>query len=126
MRLRDKDNKVTLQFNKYHFSFLGDADPESNDLKYPVLLMESVHKISQDFPSVLNDEDRKKLAGIMQKLGFDDLVPLFYEMPLDHERKVNKYHSTSTIQSLQVAQNNVVLTVLLSLYFKRLFGLCFM
>ena len=82
--------------------------------------MESVHKISQDLPSVLNDEDRKKLAGIMQKLGFDDLVPLFYEMPLDHERKVNKY------QRLQVAQNNVVLTVLLSLYFKRLFGPCFM
>ena len=88
--------------------------------------MESVHRISPDFPSVLNDEDRKKLAGIMQKLGFDDLVPLFYEMPLDHEIKVNKYHSTSTIQSLQVAQNNVVLTVLLSLYFKRLFGPCFM
>ena len=82
--------------------------------------MEIVHKISQDLPSVLNDEDRKKLAGIMQKLGFDDLVPLFYEMPLDHERKVNKY------QRLQVAQNNVVLTVLLSLYFKRLFGPCFM
>ncbi|CAH3109016.1 unnamed protein product [Pocillopora meandrina] len=75
-----------------------DADPESNDLKYPVLLMESVHKISQDFPSVLNDEDRKKLAGIMQKLGFYDLVPLFYEMPLDHERKTERLfvHTTST------------------------------
>ena len=54
--------------------------------------MESVHKISQDLPSVLNDKNRKKLARIMQNLGFDDLVPLFYEMPPDHERKVNIYH----------------------------------
>lgn len=120
--------KLHCSLTNYHFSFLGDADPESNDVKYPVLLMESVHKISQDLPSVLNDKDRKKLATIMQKLGFDDLVPLFYEMPLDHETKVNIYHSTSTIQLLQanLAQNNVALTVLLSLYFKRFSGPCFM
>ena len=77
----------------YHFFFsLGDADPESNDVKYTVLLMESVHKISQELSRFLNDNDRKKLAKIMRKLGFDDLVPLFYEMPPDHERKVNRYH----------------------------------
>ena len=54
--------------------------------------MESVHKISQELSRFLNDNDRKKLAKIMRKLGFDDLVPLFYEMPPDHERKVNIYH----------------------------------
>ena len=90
---RDKDIKVALQFNKLPFFFsLGDADPESNDVKYTVLLMESVHKISQELSRFLNDNDRKKLAKIMRKLGFDDLVPLFYEMPPDHERKVNTYH----------------------------------
>ncbi|CAH3109024.1 unnamed protein product [Pocillopora meandrina] len=75
-----------------------DADPESNDMKYPVLLMESVHKISQDLPSVLNDKNRKKLARIMQNLGFDDLVPLFYEMPPDRERRTERLfvHNTST------------------------------
>ena len=51
--------------------------------------MESVHKIVQDLPSVLTDKNKKKLAKIMQKLGFDDLVPLFCEMPLDREKKVN-------------------------------------
>ena len=89
----DKDIKVALQFNKLPFFIsLGDADPESNDAKYTVLLMESVHKISQELSRFLNDNDRKKLAKIMRKLGFDDLVPLFYEMPPDHERKVNRYH----------------------------------
>ena len=51
--------------------------------------MESVHKIVQDLPSVLTDKNKKKLAKIMQKLGFDDLVLLFYEMPPDCEKKVN-------------------------------------
>ncbi|CAH3109026.1 unnamed protein product [Pocillopora meandrina] len=75
-----------------------DADPESNDVKYTVLLMESVHKISQELSRFLNDNDRKKLAKIMRKLGFDDLVPLFYEMPPDHERKNERLfvHTTST------------------------------
>ena len=57
-------------------------------MKYPVILMESVHKIVQDLPSVLTDRNKKKLAKIMQKLGFDDLVPLFCEMPPDREKKV--------------------------------------
>ena len=69
-------------------------------MKCLVLLMESVHKIIQDLPIVLNDKDKEKLARVMQKLGFDDLVPLFYKMPPDHERKVNIFHSTSTIQRL--------------------------
>lgn len=51
--------------------------------------MESVHKIVQDLPSVLTDKNKKKLGKIMQKLGFDDLVLLFYEMPPDREKKVN-------------------------------------
>lgn len=51
--------------------------------------MESVHKIFQDLSSVLKEKNRKKLARIMQKLGFNDLVPLFYEVPPDLETKVN-------------------------------------
>lgn len=119
--MSDKDIKVALQFNKLPF-FLGDADPESNDMKYPVLLMESVHKISQDLPSVLNDKNRKKLARIMQNLGFDDLVPLFYEMPPDRERRVNiPFHiNYSTFTSEYCS--NVVLTFLLSLYATKVRG----
>ncbi|CAH3109010.1 unnamed protein product [Pocillopora meandrina] len=74
------------------------SDPESNDMKYPIILMESVHKIVQDLPSVLTDKNKKKLAKIMQKLGFDDLVPLFCEMPPDREKKNEQHfvHTTST------------------------------
>ena len=113
--------KLHCSLTNYLF-FLGDADPESNDMKYPVLLMGSVHKISQDLPSVLNDKNRKKLAKIMQNLGFDDLVPLFYEMPPDRERRVNiPFHiNYSTFTSEYCS--NVVLTFLLSLYATKVRG----
>ena len=113
--------KLHCSLTNYLF-FLGDADPKSNDMKYPVLLMESVHKICQDLPSVLNDKNRKKLARIMQNLGFDDLVPLFYEMPPDRERRVNiPFHiNYSTFTSEYCS--NIVLTFLLSLYATKVRG----
>ena len=91
-------------------------------MKYPVLLMESVHKISQILPSDLNDKNRKKLARIMQNLGFDDLAPLFYEMPPDRERRVNiPFHiNYSTFTSEYCS--NVVLKFLLSLYATKVNG----
>ena len=113
--------KLHCSLTNYLF-FLGDADPESNDMKYPVLLMESVHKISQILPSDLNDKNRKKLARIMQNLGFDDLAPLFYEMPPDRERRVNiPFHiNYSTFTSEYCS--NVVLKFLLSLYATKVRG----
>lgn len=64
------------------------ADAKSNDMKYPVLLMENVQKMAQDFQSLLTDKDKKKLAGFMGKLGFDDIAAALYEMPEGSEKKV--------------------------------------
>ena len=74
------------------YFFLGTVDPESNDMKYPVLLMESVQKMAQDFQSLLTDKDKKKLAGFMRKLGFDDVAASFYDLPAEESGK--KVHIT--------------------------------
>ena len=58
-------------------------------MKYPVLLMESVQKIAQDFQSFLTDKDKKKLAGYMQKLGFDDVAATFYNLQPESGKRVN-------------------------------------
>ncbi|KAK2572321.1 putative ATP-dependent RNA helicase DDX60 [Acropora cervicornis] len=52
----------------------------SNDMKYPVLLMDSVQKISQSFQSLLTDKNKKRLAGYIQKLGFDDVAAMFWDL----------------------------------------------
>ncbi|XP_044173202.1 probable ATP-dependent RNA helicase DDX60 isoform X1 [Acropora millepora] len=54
--------------------------PNSSDMKYPVLLMESVQKIFQSFQSLLKDKDKKRLAGFIQKLGFDDVAAMFWDL----------------------------------------------
>ncbi|KAK2572326.1 putative ATP-dependent RNA helicase DDX60 [Acropora cervicornis] len=54
--------------------------PNSNDMKYPVLLMDSVQKISQSFQSLLTDKNKKRLAGYIQKLGFDDVAAMFWDL----------------------------------------------
>ena len=51
--------------------------------------MESVQKMAQDLQSLLTDKNKKKLARMMQKLGFDDVVPLFYALHPERETKVN-------------------------------------
>ncbi|XP_022803066.1 probable ATP-dependent RNA helicase DDX60 [Stylophora pistillata] len=95
LRLRALMKKVDSCFDAW--KQIRNADKESNDMKYPVLLMESVHKIFQDLSSVMEEKNKKKLARIMQKLGFNDLVPLFYEMPPDREAKTEQLsvHTTS-------------------------------
>ncbi|XP_015768450.1 PREDICTED: probable ATP-dependent RNA helicase DDX60 [Acropora digitifera] len=54
--------------------------PNSNDMKYPVLLMDSVQKIAQDFQSLLRDKDKKRLARCIQNLGFDDVAAMFWDL----------------------------------------------
>ncbi|KAJ7386939.1 putative ATP-dependent RNA helicase ddx60 [Desmophyllum pertusum] len=56
------------------------CDPKSNDMKYPVLLMESIQNMVQGFHSLFTDKDKKKLARYMQKLGFDDVAATFYDL----------------------------------------------
>ena len=57
-------------------------------MKYPVLLLKSVQKMAEDFHSLLTDKEKKKLAGIMRKLGFDDIAATLYDLPEESERKV--------------------------------------
>ena len=66
-------------------------------MKYPVLLMESVQKITEGFESLLTDRKKKKLAGYMQKLGFEDISTTFYKLNPESGKKVDKKLSTETI-----------------------------
>ena len=68
---------------------LGTFKPNSSDMKYPVLLMESVQKISQSFQSLLKDKDKKRLAGFIQKLGFDDVAAMFWDLQPESGKLVN-------------------------------------
>lgn len=68
---------------------LGTCEPNSKDMKYPVLLMDSVQKIAQGFQSLLTDKDKKKLAGYIQKLGFDDVAAMFYDLQPESGKRVN-------------------------------------
>ena len=68
---------------------LGTFKPTSNDMKYPVLLMDSVQKIAQDFQSLLKDKDKKRLAGYIQKLGFDDVAAMFWNLQPERAKLVN-------------------------------------
>ena len=68
---------------------LGTCEPNSNDMKYPVLLMDSVQKISQGLQSLLTDKDKKRLAGCIQKLGFDDVAAMFYDLRPESGKRVN-------------------------------------
>ncbi|XP_027035542.1 probable ATP-dependent RNA helicase DDX60 [Pocillopora damicornis] len=74
------------------------ADAESNDMKYPVLLLKSVQKMAEDFHSLLTVKEKKKLAGFMRKLGFDDIAATLYDLPEESERKAQQLsvHTTST------------------------------
>ncbi|CAH3109022.1 unnamed protein product, partial [Pocillopora meandrina] len=73
------------------------ANAGSNDMKYPVLLLESVQKMAEDFHSLLTDKDKKKLAGFTRKLGFDDIAATLNDLPEESERKAQQLsvHTTS-------------------------------
>ncbi|XP_068760167.1 probable ATP-dependent RNA helicase DDX60 isoform X3 [Montipora capricornis] len=62
--------------------------PKSNEMEYPVLLMECVRKRYCEFSSHLTNKDKKKLAGYKQKLGFDDIAVIFYDLKPDTENKI--------------------------------------
>ena len=52
--------------------------------------MESVQKITEEFEVLLTDKDKKKMAGYMQKLGFEDIAAMFYKLNPETDRKVSK------------------------------------
>ena len=53
--------------------------------------MESVQKLAQGFQSLLTDRDKKKLAGYVQKLGFEDIAAMFYDLQPEGGKRVNKF-----------------------------------
>ena len=59
-------------------------------MKYPVLLVESVQKIYEGSQSLLKDKDKKRLAEYLQKLGFDDVAAMFYDLQPDTGKGVLK------------------------------------
>ncbi|KAM7443056.1 putative ATP-dependent RNA helicase ddx60 [Porites harrisoni] len=77
-------------------------DAISNDMKYPVLLMESVRKITEEFEVFLTDKDKKKMAGYMQKLGFEDIAAMFYKLNPETDRKAGKLSLNTTSARFQL------------------------
>ena len=59
--------------------------------------MESVQKITEGFESLLTDRNKKKLAGYMQKLGFEDISAMFYKLNPETGRKVVNQLSTALL-----------------------------
>ena len=89
-------NRVNQNFCHIDIVISGSRDAHSNDMKYPVLLMESAQKITVGFESLLTDRNKKKLAGYMQKLGFEDITAMFYDLKSETGRKVRNQLSKST------------------------------
>ena len=84
-------NFVDIKTEMYILVTLGTFKPNSNEMKYPVLLMDSVQKISQGFQRLLTDKDKKRLAGYIQKLGFDDVAAMFWDLQPESGKLVNIY-----------------------------------
>ncbi|XP_020629551.1 probable ATP-dependent RNA helicase DDX60 [Orbicella faveolata] len=78
------------------------CEPNSNDMKYPVLLMDSVQKIAQGFQSLLTDKDKKKLAGYIQKLGFDDVAAMFYDLQPESGKRAVELSVQTTSERFQL------------------------
>ena len=62
----------------------GFGDPSTDDMKYPVLLMDVAQKIVKEEKkegkgSVLTEKQKKKLFRYMQKLGFENIAATFYD-----------------------------------------------
>lgn len=91
----------SAEFSESKFCYFGiipgSRDSNSNDMKYPVLLMESVQKITEGFESLLTDRNKKKLAGYMQKLGFEDISAMFYKLNPETGREVVNQLSTALL-----------------------------
>lgn len=62
----------------------GYGEPSTDDMKYPVLLMDVAQKIVKEEEkegkgSLLTEKQKKKLSRYMQKLGFENIAATFYD-----------------------------------------------
>ena len=79
--------------HKISFAYLGYGDPATNDMKYPVLLMETVQRITledknEEAGKLLTDKRKKKLSGYMMKLGFEDIAATIAELTPERKKRV--------------------------------------
>ena len=71
--------------------------------------MESVQTIRDRFNDLLNDKDKKKLAGYMEKLGFNDISAMFYNLKAETGKKVGSLSSSLRFRENSVLRKNLVL-----------------
>ena len=109
-------NRVNQNFCHIDILISGSRDAHSNDMKYPVLLMESAQKITVGFESLLTDRNKKKLAGYMQKLGFEDITAMFYSLKSETGRKVRNQLSQSTGDNTILSTDQVAGVFLLLIF----------
>ena len=109
-------NRVNQNFCHFDIVISGSHDAHSNDMKYPVLLMESAQKITVGFESLLTDRNKKKLAGYMQKLGFEDITAMFYNLKSETGRKVRNQLSQSTGENTILSTDQVAGVFLLLIF----------
>ena len=78
------------QRQNYHYMkddseyFPGFGEPSTDDMKYPVLLMDVAQKIVKEEEkegkgSLLTEKQKKKLSRYIQKLGFENIAAKFYD-----------------------------------------------
>ena len=75
---------------RYVICFTGSRDSKSLDMTYPVLVMESVHTIADEFGNSLSDKEKRKLARYVEKLGFTDIASTFCPVNPESGSKVRK------------------------------------
>lgn len=59
-------------------------------MKYAVLLMKTTQEIAYKLQSLLTTKDKKKLAGYMQELGFQDIAATFSGSHSESKERVIK------------------------------------
>lgn len=62
----------------------GFGEPSTDDMKYPVLLMDVAQKIVKEEEkegkgSLLTEKQKKKLSRYIQKLGFENIAATFHD-----------------------------------------------
>ena len=98
----------------------GFGEPSTDDMKYPVLLMDVAQKIVKEEEkegkgSLLTEKQKKKLSRYIQKLGFENIAATFYDSNAGSRKQVvnfdwvvslNLYVITFIIHSKYFAVSN--------------------
>lgn len=87
---------ITIIIMKDYSEYVpGFGEPSTDDMKYPVLLMDVAQRIVKEEEkegkgSLLTEKQKKKLCRYMQKLGFENIAATFYDSnAVSREQVVN-------------------------------------